>query len=210
MPEEIVPEIYDITCRETNGRRYRAFLSVDGVPTLIDTGFEETMDQLFAGIDEIGVDPERLIITHEHADHVEGFDAVVDNYDVETWVPETIELDSTIDPDRRYGDGDSIGRFEAVHVPGHSPGNSALIDEQAGIGIIADVMFGSDLRGLPPGYLILPPEIYSNDLNEAERNLSKLLKYEFDVALVYHGSSVLENAKDKIEKYVEFPGKPDS
>jgi glyoxylase-like metal-dependent hydrolase (beta-lactamase superfamily II) len=208
MIDEILPRIYDITCRESDDRRYRAFFSTAGVPTLIDTGFEDTMDALFAGIEQIGVDPERLIITHGHADHAEGFDAVVEEYGVETWVPETTELAVDHKPDNRYGDGQTIGRFEAVHVPGHAPGNSALIDEDAGIAILADVVFGSDLRGLPSGYPILPPRVYSDDLNEAELNLRKLEAYEFDTALVFHGSSLIEDAHEKLNRYINFPGKP--
>lgn len=208
MAEEIRPGIFDITCRESDGRRYRAFLSTDGVPTLVDTGFAETMDALFAGIDDVGVQPERLVLTHEHADHVEGFDAVVSEYDVETWVPAAATLETEHAPDHRYGDGDTIGRFEAVHVPGHSPGNSALVDEDAGLAILADVVFNADLRGLPAGYPILPPEVYSDDLHAAERNLETLLAYEFDTALVFHGSSLIPDAREKLDRFVNFPGKP--
>jgi glyoxylase-like metal-dependent hydrolase (beta-lactamase superfamily II) len=208
MIEEVLPEIYDITCREASGRRYRAFLSTAGTPTLIDTGFEETMDALFEGIEAVGTEPERLIITHGHADHVEGFDTVVEKYGVETWVPDATELEADNEPDHRYSDKETIGRFEAVHVPGHAPGNSALIDEDAGIAILADVVFGSDLRGLPEGYPILPPRVYSDDLNEAELNLRKLENYEFDTALVFHGSSLIEDASNKLDRYINFPGKP--
>lgn len=209
MVTEIFPQVFDITCREIPGRRYRAFLVDDPIPTLFDTGFAETMDRLFAGIDEIGVEPERLVITHGHADHTEGFDQVVERYGVETWVPEDTHLASTHSPDHRFGDGARIGPFEAVHVPGHAPGNSAFIDEARSLAILGDIVFESSLRGLPAGYPVLPPAIYSDDLNAAEENLERVLPYEFETGLVYHGKSRIENARTKLERFVDFPGKPD-
>ena len=73
---------------------------------------------------------------------------------------------------------------------------------------MGDSVSGSDQRGLPAGYFHLPPAVYSEDLVQAETNLEKLLDYQFDAALVYHGSSVTENAHEILERYVNFPGKP--
>lgn len=209
MPTELAAGVYDVTCREEDsGKRYRVFLFAEGTPTLFDAGFASTAEAVFDGVAEVGVEPERLVITHGDGDHVDGFDAMVDRYDLETWVPEQTDLDAESDPDHRYGDGDRIGRFEAVHVPGHEPDNHVLIDEQAGVAVMGDAVSGADQRGLPSGHFHLPPAVYSRDLNEAEENLERLLEYEFDVGLVYHGSSVLEDAREKLDRYVNFPGKP--
>lgn len=203
MPEELVSGVYDITCREEDGKRYRAFLFTEGTPTLFDTGLESTTDALLDGIDDVGVDPERLVVTHGDGDHVGGFDAVVEAYEPETWVPEGTTVDA--DPTHRYGDGDRIGRFVAVHVPGHEPDNHALVDEDAGIAVMGDAVSGADQRGLPAGYFHLPPARYSQDLNRAEESLQNLLDYEFDAGLVFHGSSVLDDADEKLNRYVNFP-----
>lgn len=205
--------IHDITLREMpEGRRYRAYFYEADVPTLFDTGFEDTTDILFSAIDEIGIEPERLIITHEDPDHTGGFAATVDRYEPETWVPEddadVVEADSGIEIDHRYTTGDTIGPFEAVHVPGHTPGCSVLIDQDASIAVTGDAVFGADVRGLPKGYLIPPPEIYTDDLITAEQSLENLLPYDFEVALVSHGSAVTEAASEKLERFIEFPAKP--
>ena len=206
MPTEIATGVYDITCRtEESGKRYRAFLFAEGTPTLFDAGLESTTDALIDGIDEVGVEPERLVVTHGDGDHVGGFDAVVEEYGLETWVPEETELETDAEPDHRYGDGDEIGRFVAVHVPGHEPDNHALIDEDAGVAVMGDAVSGADQRGLPAGYFHLPPAVFSRNLNQAEKSLERLLDYEFDVGLVYHGSSVAENARQKLERYVDIP-----
>ena len=39
-------------------------------------------------------------------------------------------------------------------------------------------------------------------MNEAEASLERLIEYEFDAGLVFHGSSVLEDASEKLEAYV--------
>jgi glyoxylase-like metal-dependent hydrolase (beta-lactamase superfamily II) len=189
MPTELVNGVYDITCREENGKRYRVFLFTGETPTLLDAGLADTVEAVFDGVADVGVEPERLIITHGDGDHIGGFDAMVDRYDVETWVPEQLAHDTE-------------------HVPGHEADNHALIDEDVGVAVMGDAVSGADQRGLPPGYFHLPPAVYSQNLNEAEENLERLLAYEFDVGLVYHGSSVTENAREKLGRYVNFPGKP--
>jgi glyoxylase-like metal-dependent hydrolase (beta-lactamase superfamily II) len=208
VPSQIVDHVYDITCHEgPDGDRYRVFLATDGTPTLFDTGLPETVDAVQAAIDEIGVEPERLVVTHSDGDHIGGYGSIVDAYDLETWVPVETDEELTPEPTHRYQDGDTIGRFTAVHVPGHAADNHALVDEEAGIAVLGDAVSGADQRGLPPGRFHLPPGVYSEDLNQAEESLERLLSYEFDVGLVFHGSSVIENASDKLDRYVNFPGK---
>jgi glyoxylase-like metal-dependent hydrolase (beta-lactamase superfamily II) len=208
MVTEITDAVYDITCfDEPEGKRYRAFLFTDGTPTLFDAGLSGTTDALADGISAVGSEPERLVITHGDGDHVGGFDSVVDRYDVETWVPEQFDVETEHEPDNWYGDGDRIGRFTAIHTPGHAPENHSLIDEDAGIVVLGDALSGADQRGLPAGEFHLPPAVYSEDLNRAEESLEALLEYEFNVGLVYHGSSVTEDAQAKIDRYVNFPGK---
>lgn len=205
MPTEIVDDVYDITWMEGGGRRFRTYLLDDEVPTLVDTCLEDAVDELLDGIEETGIEPERLIVTHSDPDHVQAYDRVVEEYDLETWVPEQTDLEADV----HYGEGDDVGRFEAVHTPGHADDSYVLIDEDDSLAIVGDSLMGADLRGLPEGYLIMPPEIYSDDLNVAELSLEKLLDYEFDTALVFHGSSVLENASEKLDVYVDFPGRPE-
>ena len=63
MVDEIVDSVYDITCDEADGKSYRVFLFGTDAPTLIDAGLESTVESVFDRIDEIGVEPERLLIT---------------------------------------------------------------------------------------------------------------------------------------------------
>lgn len=227
--EEVCPNVYDITWERADegselvqGYRWRSFLFdfPDDKTTLVDTCLSNRFDRLVAGINEIGSEPERLLITHNHPDHVDAFDEVVDRYDPETWVPEKDRMDQPSDEieypipvstpaDNLFTDGEQIGRFEAAHIGGHTPGNSVFVDEQAGILVCGDALNGSDRRGLPPGYMIHPPQSTHGSrppqaVVDAEENIVDLLDYEFDVALMYHGSSVFEDAREKLYNYINF------
>jgi glyoxylase-like metal-dependent hydrolase (beta-lactamase superfamily II) len=208
MPTEIHPGVYDITVRrDDNGRRYRAYLVDDDVPTLVDTGFADTTDALLDGIEATGLEPERVLITHADVDHVEGTPAVLDAYDVETHVPEQSDVDA-FEPDHRYGDGDRIGGFEAVYTPGHNHDHHCLVHADGDFVITGDAVSGADLRGFPEGYLLPHAAVYAEDLRQAELSLDRLLEYDFDAALVFHGTAVTEGADDVLERYVDFPGRP--
>jgi glyoxylase-like metal-dependent hydrolase (beta-lactamase superfamily II) len=202
---EPLPGVYDITCRDGDQGRYRAFLFDADVPTLVDAGVPDGANVLVDGIAETGLEPGRVVLTHADWDHVGGVETVVDRYDPDVLVPDQSSVEFA--PDGRYGDGDAVGAFEAVHVPGHTPDSHALVDERRGVAVLGDAAIGSDRRGLPAGYLVLPEGVYSDDLNRAEESLERLLAYDFDAALVYHGSSVLAGADEKLDAFVNFPGK---
>lgn len=206
MPTAIAPDVYDITVKTAPDARYRVHLFDGETPTLVDAGFEDTVDVVVDALDDLGVVPERIVITHGDPDHIGGLAGLVERYGLETWLPEGVESEVAVD--HRYGDGDRIGPFTAVHVPGHTPSHHALVDEARGIAVLGDALFGSDARGLPAGHFVLPTAFFSADVAAADENLERLVDYEFDVGLVYHGSSVTENASEKIRSFVDFAGKP--
>ncbi|MFB1066778.1 MBL fold metallo-hydrolase [Natrinema sp. H-ect4] len=205
---EISEGVYDLTLTREPAR-YRAYLFDWDIPTLVDCGPAEASDTLLDRIATCDVAPERLILTHADHDHVGGFDEVVDRYDPTTWVPEQSCLETEHDPDRRYGHEDQLEPFTAVHVPGHTDDNYALVAPEHNLAIMGDALIGADWRGLPAGYFVLVEGVYSDDLRAAERNAERLQDYAFDVGLVFHGSSVLEDAREKLDAYLDFPNKGD-
>jgi len=203
---EVAEDVYDLTLAR-DPARYRAFLFDWDRPTLVDTGLDETSDTLIDRVETLGIAPERLVITHADHDHVGGFDAVVDRYDPETYVPKQSTLETTHEPDHRYSHEETVGPFTAVHVPGHCEDNYALVATEAPIAVMGDAMIGADWRGLPGGYFVLVEAIYSENLVAAERNAERLQAYEFDTGLVFHGSSVFEDAGEKLDAFLDFPNK---
>lgn len=175
--------------------------------TLVDTGWPDTTDELLAALDDEGVTPERVFITHNGHDHFGGLDAVMDRYRPELVVPAAEDrLQEAIghEPDRLVTDGDRVGDMEVLVLPGHTPAPASLyIPEQRTL-IAADALDGSDRRGLPPGYLLPPPAAYNADHDAVEESLRRLLKYEIDSALVFHGSHVLGDAGEKLTHLLQF------
>ncbi|WP_313693563.1 MBL fold metallo-hydrolase [Halorarum halobium] len=206
---EIQDGVYDVTAKTfADGRRYRVFL-VDGeTPTLFDTGFADGADETVARIEETGMTPERIVLTHGDHDHVGGLGTITEAFDADVWASAQTDLDGH-EPDHVYDDGDTIGGFEALHVPGHKEDSYAFVDEDRGVMVSGDVVSGSDQRGMPAGYPVLPPAAYSTDLIALEEGLERLLDYSFDVILVFHGSSILEEGRDRLDRFVNFPGKPE-
>ncbi|RLM53760.1 MBL fold metallo-hydrolase [Halobellus sp. Atlit-31R] len=202
---EIVPDVYDITVKFADDAPWRVFLFDGETPTLVDAGFADTVDVVAAAVEELGIAPERVVVTHGDPDHVGGLAGLVERFGLETWVPDGVDVDVAVD--HRFGDGDGVGPFTAVSVAGHAPGHHALVDESRGIAVLGDAVFGSDARGLPAGYFVLPTAHYSADLATADAELSNLLAYDFDVGLVYHGSSVTAGASEKLAAFVDFAGK---
>jgi glyoxylase-like metal-dependent hydrolase (beta-lactamase superfamily II) len=93
MITEITTGVYDLTLAEMNGGRYRVFLFDHETPTLVDAGLGATTDAVADRLDELGVEPERLVVTHGDPDHAGGVAALADRYDLETWVPDGVAVD---------------------------------------------------------------------------------------------------------------------
>ena len=203
---QIDTDVYDIQLEYV--RTFVIDGTPDGVLTLVDTGFERTADELVSIVQREFGGVDRLILTHEGGDHYGGLDRVMEAFDPELYVAaDETDLRDAIeyDPDVLYEDGDVLeGGIEVIQIPGHTPAPSALLLQDENALISGDVLDGADRRGLPAGYLLPPPETFNHDHAAAERNLDKLLDYEFDEIFVFHGSHVTDDAKSKLEQYLNF------
>lgn len=175
--------------------------------TLVDTGWPDTTDDLLAALEGEGVEPDRLFVTHDGHDHFGGVDAVMERYDPELVVPaaETSLCDALAhEPDRYVEDGDALAGMEVLVLPGHTEAPASLYLPERRTLIAADSLDGSDRRGLDPGYLLPPPAAYNADHTAAEESLERLLEYDIDSVLVFHGSHVLGDAGEKLERLLRF------
>jgi len=188
----------------------------EGKTTLVDTAFDENGEELVETLEAEFETIDRVIITHGDHGHHGGLPHVMEAFEPELLAPDNeSKLYEAIDydPDVRYEDGDILeGNIRVIQVPGHTEGTSALLLQDRKILISGDSMDGSDRGGLPPGYLLPPPALFNDDHEAAEINLYDLLQYDFETVLVFHGSNVFDDAKEKLDNFLverEWDPRPD-
>ncbi|GAB7012136.1 MBL fold metallo-hydrolase [Halolamina salina] len=101
---------------------------VDGeVTTLVDAGaMPGVVDEIREHVDDL----DRVVLTHQHGDHVEQLDAVLDAFDAELFAYDD-------HPDRTHAidDGDTVQigdeTHEVVYTPGHADDHVAFVGETA-------------------------------------------------------------------------------
>jgi glyoxylase-like metal-dependent hydrolase (beta-lactamase superfamily II) len=97
--------------------------------------------------------------------------------------------------DRTLHDGEELplhGGVEVIHTPGHTPGHLSLFVKKARL-----LIAGDELR-VEEGELVGPSEWATPDMEQANASLRKLLDYQIDYVLCYHGGLYGPNASEKI------------
>lgn len=177
-----------------------------GKTTLVDTAFEENGEELVETLESEFETIDRVILTHGDHGHHGGLDAVMEAFSPELVAPSNeTKLYEAIEhePDIRFEDGDTLAEnIHVVQVPGHTEGTSALLLKGLNILISGDALDGADRAGFPEGYLLPPPALFNENHEAAELNLYNLLQYDFDTVLVFHGSNVFENPKQKLDDFL--------
>ncbi|MCB0763228.1 MAG: MBL fold metallo-hydrolase [Flavobacteriales bacterium] len=148
---------------------------------LIDPGCWNTAEEheLEGYLEENGLDPARLVLTHAHIDHILGNAWVHKRYGLRPEVHELdlpllhagprqaamygIPLDPSPEPERFITANDTISlgahAMKVLFVPGHAPGHIALYSEEQRFVIAGDVLFmnsigRTDLPGGDTGTLL--------------------------------------------------------
>lgn len=127
--------------------------------TVVDPGGD--LDQIEAAIAEIGMKPEKILLTHGHIDHAGAADELRAKLKVKIEGPhraDVILLDNlekqgmaygiparNVTPDRWLDEGDTVtvaGHvFEILHCPGHSPGSVVFVNKMQKFMLAGDVIF---------------------------------------------------------------------
>lgn len=175
---------------------------------LVDGGMtSEHVKGIGAELESIGKtwgDVELILITHKHGDHINN-------------LPELVELTGARIMSQKLeaplieaAQGVKVegledhevlpycGGIEVVHVPGHSEGNCCYYLREKKAMIAGDTIFADEAGELAP-----PPERYCLDVNEATKEMERLLGYDFDHFIYTHGKDVIGGAKEKVRALVE-------
>jgi glyoxylase-like metal-dependent hydrolase (beta-lactamase superfamily II) len=98
-------------------------------------------------------------------------------------------------------EGERIGPFRVVGVPGKSPGEVALFDAERRLLVVGDVLIGN-----PPGRLALLSEKVMDDPPRLHTSVRALLGLDFDALLVGDGVPILAGARERLRELVaSFP-----
>lgn len=104
-----------------------AYLVPGDEPTLVDAGaYDGVVDEIRRHVDDL----ERVVLTHQHGDHVEQLDAVVDAFDPDVYAFADHRLRT-----HELADGDTVrigsDDFDVVFTPGHAPDHVSLVSDAA-------------------------------------------------------------------------------
>ena len=131
---------------------------------IIDAGGD--LDRIMAQVEVLGVELEKILVTHAHIDHAGGVAELSASAGLPVEGPQRedkfwIDLleeqgamfgfpgSSPFTPDRWLEDGDEVTvgdlRMEVRHCPGHTPGHIIFYEEPSKIAIVGDVLFNGSI-----------------------------------------------------------------
>jgi glyoxylase-like metal-dependent hydrolase (beta-lactamase superfamily II) len=182
----------------SNGRQFRAFIveTPEGA-VLIDTCLPDSAEELYETLKPMNIS--MVILTHHHQDHTGGLAMIAQKMPGLEFAAHKLEAEKINVPiTRMLNDEDLVAdTLRVIHIPGHTAGNIALLHEENRTLLAGDSVFGAG------GYekvLSSPPAVYSENVELARENISRMLKYSFDKAYLSHGEHLLEDAKAQIEE----------
>ena len=139
---------------------------------VVDPGGD--LDRIQAAIAEVGMQPEKILLTHGHIDHAGGAAELRERlggvpvegpHEAERPLLDALEQQGqaygmearAVTPDRWLADGDTVSvaghTFEVLHCPGHSPGSVVLVNRPQRFALMGDVLFQGSIgrTDLPMG-----------------------------------------------------------
>jgi hydroxyacylglutathione hydrolase len=104
--------------------------------------------------------------------------------------------------DHALQDGDRLGDWQVIHVPGHTAGSACFYHAQRGIAILGDAL---NHRG---GRLGAPPLTFSVDMAQAYASIRRLAALEIEVCCFGHGPPLLSHARHRIRAMADSLPQP--
>lgn len=195
----------------------------DGI--LFDSGLKTQRGWLLSQLKGRAIEAHAL--THAHPDHQGASRAVsekfgvpvwcgaVDAEAVETgrlglampknpmgWMSRSLMAGPACPVSRRLVEGDAVGGFRVIDVPGHSPGHVAYWRESDRVLILGDVLTHMNIFTMIPG-LHQPPTFFTVDPARNRRSARRLLELGIEPSLVCFGHGPPLRDTGKFVKFLE-------
>lgn len=220
MSEELASGVWAISCRGVH-----AYLLADGESlVLVDAGTPWDADAIREGVLDAGfalAAVDRVLVTHYDLDHVGALAALDDDLSATVYASDadgrvltaerkpslrsmkavltrflTIPLVERPSLEVRFvGEGDTVGSFEVLETPGHTPGHLCYVSEDLGIGLLGDLV-----RGNADGSLERLPWVFDGNRRRAGESISEFADRTpaFEVACMGHGDPVPSGGRDAV------------
>jgi len=99
--------------------------------------------------------------------------------------------------DRLVEDGESLGRWQVVHAPGHTPGSMCFYHPERKLIIVGDAL------NFRRGRLGAPPPMFTPDMAEAHASIRKIAALDFEICCFGHGPPLRENATRQVRAFAQ-------
>ena len=158
-----------------------------GEAAIVDTGTEGSRDDIFAGLDALGVGPSNVrhvVLTHNHGDHIGGLAGMEADLTGATVYggPGDIASVRTSLTLTELADGDEVFGMGVIATPGHTPGSISLFDVETGLLVAGDAITGDGSGGLTGANPDFTP-----DMATAARSIDTLAALMPSIAAFGHG-----------------------
>ncbi len=166
---------------------------------VVDAGVSAMADELVETL--LPYKPCCIVLTENHWDHVDGLPIIKEKMpDLQVISHKDEAHGIPVAVDRLLIDQEYIvPGVRAIHVPGHSLGNIAILLEEERTLIAGDSIFGA---GDYADRLCPPPQRYSKDVPQAVESIRYLLTFDFDTLILSHGVHEMTDAKEKVAAIV--------
>ena len=190
-----------------------------GETVLVDTGMPHQRGRMERALE--GQEPERIVLTHAHADHAGTVAALSAKYgaEVRCGTADLADLAAGVSPPIALGrpmvpiqraivryrglrampleDGDDVGHgFVAVATRGHTPGHHALWRERDRVLIAGDALFGFNTR-LRTG-VFAPPKFDQPEPSSVLLSIKRLAELRPDTIVFGHGPPCTQHAAHQL------------
>jgi len=186
---------------------------------LIDTGFSRKAKPIVRAFREANVPLARVgkvLLTHHHVDHMGGAaylrekmpaplachadDAPFVDGRAKPPMPFLMRLFARTHPAPvaiSLKEGDRVGPFVVVHVPGHTPGEVAFYHPAR------KILFSGDSVVERKGRLTLPAARFASNMDQAVRSLARLRELDVEVLLPGHGVPVTKGIVPLLDDLIQ-------
>ncbi|WP_301173385.1 MBL fold metallo-hydrolase [Brevibacillus nitrificans] len=186
---------------------------------LVDTGIPGQLDVIQDVFEQEAIpfqNLKKVIITHQDRDHIGSLPEIVDAFEGsiqvcahEIAVPfiageipliKSGVLAPPVKVDQVLQDGDVLpycGGIQVIHTPGHTPDHISLYHIPSKTLISGDALTAED------GVLMSFNPAFTQDKALALQSIAKLIDFEIESVIVYHGGVCTGNIRERLQQIVE-------